>query len=125
MSENTFSAVGRRKKAIARVRLIPGSGNITINKRGLDEYFVGRKFLDESDAFVFEVDDCAVVMLGKDDVAAPSQDKERVVVQPMLPQDVLQLFACGCGEVAVGGGRNAKCGVYHRRYCSVKRHARC
>ncbi|MBQ4227092.1 MAG: 30S ribosomal protein S9 [Clostridia bacterium] len=39
MSENTFSAVGRRKKAIARVRLIPGSGNITINKRGLDEYF--------------------------------------------------------------------------------------
>ena len=34
-----FHAVGRRKKAIARVRLIPGEGNIVINKRTLDEYF--------------------------------------------------------------------------------------
>ena len=34
-----FHAVGRRKKAIARVRLIPGEGNITINKRNLEEYF--------------------------------------------------------------------------------------
>ena len=39
MSVVSFSAVGRRKKAIARVRLIPGEGNITINKRSLDEYF--------------------------------------------------------------------------------------
>ena len=34
-----FHAVGRRKKAIARVRLIPGEGNIIINKRNLEEYF--------------------------------------------------------------------------------------
>ena len=34
-----FHAVGRRKKAIARVRLIPGEGNIVINKRSLYEYF--------------------------------------------------------------------------------------
>lgn len=39
MSEVCFHAVGRRKKAIARVRLIPGEGNIVINKRSLDEYF--------------------------------------------------------------------------------------
>ena len=39
MSDVNFNAVGRRKKAIARVRLIPGEGNITINKRSLDEYF--------------------------------------------------------------------------------------
>ena len=39
MSEVCYSAVGRRKKAIARVRLIPGEGNITINKRPIDEYF--------------------------------------------------------------------------------------
>ena len=39
MSEVSFNAVGRRKKAIARVRLIPGEGNITINNRSLDEYF--------------------------------------------------------------------------------------
>ena len=29
---------GRRKKAIARVYLMPGKGNITINKRSIDEY---------------------------------------------------------------------------------------
>ena len=39
MSEVSFNAVGRRKKAIARVRLIPGEGNIIINRRPLDEYF--------------------------------------------------------------------------------------
>ena len=39
MSEVCYSAVGRRKKAIARVRLVPGEGNITINQRNLDEYF--------------------------------------------------------------------------------------
>jgi len=39
MSEAVYHAVGRRKKAIARVRLIPGEGNITINKRDIDDYF--------------------------------------------------------------------------------------
>lgn len=39
MSEVCYSAVGRRKKAIARVRLIPGEGSIVINKRALDDYF--------------------------------------------------------------------------------------
>ena len=33
------SAVGRRKQAIARVRLVPGSGTITVNGRELAEYF--------------------------------------------------------------------------------------
>ena len=39
MSEVSYNAVGRRKKAIARVRLIPGEGNIIINRRDLDNYF--------------------------------------------------------------------------------------
>ena len=39
MAQADFNAVGRRKKAIARVRLVPGSGNILINKRELDNYF--------------------------------------------------------------------------------------
>ena len=35
-----FWGTGRRKKSIARVRLIPGgSGAITINKRDIDNYF--------------------------------------------------------------------------------------
>ncbi len=34
-----FWGTGRRKKSIARVRLVPGAGNITINKRDIDQYF--------------------------------------------------------------------------------------
>ena len=34
-----YLGTGRRKKAIARVRLIPGEGNITINKRTFEDYF--------------------------------------------------------------------------------------
>ncbi len=33
-----YRGTGRRKKAIARVRLIPGTGKIVINKRDLEEY---------------------------------------------------------------------------------------
>jgi len=34
-----FYGTGRRKSSIARVYLVPGTGNITINKRSMDEYF--------------------------------------------------------------------------------------
>lgn len=37
--QQEFHSVGRRKKAIARVRLIPGTGIILINKRSIDDYF--------------------------------------------------------------------------------------
>ncbi|WP_370655322.1 30S ribosomal protein S9 [Microbacterium terrisoli] len=33
------AAVGRRKQAIARVRLVPGSGTITINGRTFEDFF--------------------------------------------------------------------------------------
>ena len=33
------AAVGRRKEAIARVRLVPGNGTITINGRAFEDYF--------------------------------------------------------------------------------------
>ena len=33
------AAVGRRKQAIARVRIAPGSGTFTVNGRQLEEYF--------------------------------------------------------------------------------------
>ena len=35
---NIFYGTGRRKNAVARVRIIPGKGNITINGSTLDEY---------------------------------------------------------------------------------------
>lgn len=34
-------ATGRRKTSVARVRLLPGSGKIQINKKSLDGFFVG------------------------------------------------------------------------------------
>jgi small subunit ribosomal protein S9 len=34
-----YYGTGRRKKAVARVRLYPGEGNITINGRNIDDYF--------------------------------------------------------------------------------------
>ena len=36
---NEFNAVGRRKSAVARVRLVPGDGKIVINGRDIDNYF--------------------------------------------------------------------------------------
>lgn len=39
MSKVQYYGTGRRKKSIARVRLVPGSGNITINKRDIENYF--------------------------------------------------------------------------------------
>ncbi len=32
-------ATGKRKSAVARVRLLPGDGKITVNARALDDYF--------------------------------------------------------------------------------------
>ena len=39
MASAKFYGTGRRKKSIARVYLVPGTGKITINKRDIDEYF--------------------------------------------------------------------------------------
>ena len=34
-----YYGTGRRKKSIASVYLVPGKGDVTINKRSMDEYF--------------------------------------------------------------------------------------
>jgi len=39
MAEATYYGTGRRKTSVARVRLVPGQGNITINGRALKDYF--------------------------------------------------------------------------------------
>ena len=38
MASVKYYGTGRRKKSIARVYLVPGTGNITINKRDIDDY---------------------------------------------------------------------------------------
>jgi len=39
MATQANITVGRRKESVARVRLVPGTGNITINGRTMDAYF--------------------------------------------------------------------------------------
>ena len=38
MAKTQYYGTGRRKSSVARVRLIPGNGNITVNKKPLDDY---------------------------------------------------------------------------------------
>jgi small subunit ribosomal protein S9 len=38
MAQVQYIGTGRRKNSVARVRLVPGDGNIVINKRDIDEY---------------------------------------------------------------------------------------
>lgn len=39
MASVKYYGTGRRKSSVARVYLVPGNGNVTINKRSIDEYF--------------------------------------------------------------------------------------
>ena len=42
-AQNAHLGTGRRKSAVARVRLMPGSGKIVINKRAVEQYFTQLK----------------------------------------------------------------------------------
>ncbi|MBF0559986.1 MAG: 30S ribosomal protein S9 [Nitrospirae bacterium] len=39
MASINYKSTGRRKRSIARVSLVPGKGNITVNDRDIDTYF--------------------------------------------------------------------------------------
>lgn len=39
MAQVQYYGTGRRKKSVARVRLVPGDGKVIINNRDIDEYF--------------------------------------------------------------------------------------
>ena len=45
MAKMQYYGTGRRKSSVARVRLVPGKGNITVHKKSLDEYFGGLELL--------------------------------------------------------------------------------
>jgi len=60
-----YQGTGRRKSSVARVRLIPGKGEITINKKSLEEYF-GMEIVKREVRRPFEVAECE----GKFDVIA-------------------------------------------------------
>ncbi len=39
MAKEQYYGTGRRKSSVARVRLVPGNGKVTINGRDIDDYF--------------------------------------------------------------------------------------
>ena len=39
MAKVQYMATGRRKKSVARVRLVPGEGRVIVNKRDIETYF--------------------------------------------------------------------------------------
>jgi small subunit ribosomal protein S9 len=65
MAEELYHAVGKRKKSIARIWMKPGKGEITINKRPLDD-FIRRETDKMSILQPLELTDT----LGKYDIAA-------------------------------------------------------
>ena len=58
MADNTavYTGTGRRKEAVARVRLVPGTGKVTINGREALDYF-GRQQLIDNALAPFKVTD--------------------------------------------------------------------
>ena len=66
MAKLQYAATGRRKSSVARVRLIPGNGNITVNTKPLDEYFGAKEIVKREVKRPFMVAGCE----GKFDVVA-------------------------------------------------------
>jgi len=65
MAKLQYQGTGRRKHSVARVRLIPGTGKITVNKKDLEEYF-GMEIVKREVRRPFEVAGC----VGQFDVVA-------------------------------------------------------
>lgn len=43
---NQFQGTGRRKTSVARVRILPGSGQFFVNKKNLEDYFAYQTLID-------------------------------------------------------------------------------
>ncbi len=65
MAKMQYQGTGRRKSSVARVRLIPGTGKITINKKDIEDYF-GMEIVKREVKRPFEIAGCE----GKFDVIA-------------------------------------------------------
>ena len=65
MAKVQFRGTGRRKSSVARVRLVPGTGNITVNKKPLNDY-IALEIVKREVKRPFEIAGCE----GKFDVIA-------------------------------------------------------
>ena len=65
MAKTQYYGTGRRKSSVARVRLVPGSGKVTVNKKDLDDY-LAQEIVKREVRRPFEIAGCE----GKFDVIA-------------------------------------------------------
>ena len=65
MAKTQYYGTGRRKSSVARVRLLPGTGNITVNGKSLDDY-IAMEIVKREVKRPFEIAGCE----GKFDVIA-------------------------------------------------------
>ena len=65
MAKTQYYGTGRRKSSVARVRLVPGNGSITVNKKSLDDY-LSQEIVKREVKRPFEIAGCE----GKFDVIA-------------------------------------------------------
>jgi len=68
MDQNVISATGRRKASVARVRLVPGKGTITVNGKPVTDYLTRETLVDHAQE-PLEVAD----LLGTVDVACDAR----------------------------------------------------
>lgn len=47
MAQVSYAGTGRRKDSVARVRLLPGKGNVTINKRDAKDYIPSASLIQD------------------------------------------------------------------------------
>lgn len=47
MAQVSYAGTGRRKDSVARVRLVPGKGNVTINKRDVKDYIPSASLIQD------------------------------------------------------------------------------
>ena len=75
MAEIQYYGTGRRKTAVARVYLRPGSGNITVNRRDFDEYFPNRvlKMIIRQPLMLTETNDKFDILVNVDGGGATGQ----------------------------------------------------
>ena len=81
--EALYYGTGRRKNAVARVRLVPGTGKVTINGRDGQEYF-GREALFNYAMTPFKVTDTAGHFDVKAAAACPVRLAPCVTASPAL-----------------------------------------
>ena len=114
MAEVIYYGTGRRKSSVARVRLVPGEGKVTINGRDMEEYF-GLKTLElivrqplnlsrEPGVICFKV---PVFLIGSHAFPAFFRSKYSSVSTMLMATDTVSL-SCGAG-VSLSSRRHSLC----------------